>query len=146
MRKFRSLSLAAAALVAASLVSLPGSASAATRCSDTTPPSWFYNRLTNAANDDSSIPNSWGTSYDMARIACFESSYQVHAENGSYYGLGQMSKSLIASENVSWDHYWNGSADHHIGYYQLLAALRYCKERYGSPANAWSHEVNYGWW
>lgn len=146
MPKFRSLCLAAAAVVTASLVSVPGSAHADTRCSNTTPPSWFYTRLTNAANADPNIPNSWGTSYDMARIVCFESSYEVHAQNGSYYGLGQMSKTNIAAENVSWDHYWNGSADHTIAYYQLLAALRYCKDRYGSPANGWAHEVNYGWW
>jgi hypothetical protein len=124
----------------------PALKAAATRCSDTTPPSWFYTRLTNAAKADDSIPNSWGTSYDMARIVCFESSYEVHATNGSYYGLGQMSKTNIAAYNVTWDHYWNGSSSHVIAFYQLLAALRYCKDRYGSPAAGWAHEVNYNWW
>jgi len=119
---------------------------ATTRCSDTTPPSWFYTRLTNAARSDPNIPDGWGTSHDMARIVCFESSYQVHAENGSYYGLGQLSKANISAANVSWDHYWNGSASHVIAFYQLLAALRYCKQRYGTPADGWAHEVKHGWW
>jgi len=123
-----------------------GVASAATRCSDTTPPSWFYDIATNAAQSDSNIPDSWGTSYDLARIVCFESSYQTGAVNGSYYGLGQMSKANVLAANVTWDHYLNGSSTHHIAFYQLLAAMRYCKSRYGTPSAGWAHEVNYGWW
>jgi hypothetical protein len=121
-------------------------ANAATRCSDTTPPSWFYDIATNAAQSDSNIPDSWGTSINLARIVCFESSYQTGAVNGSYYGLGQMSKTNVLAANVTWDHYLNGSSAHHIAFYQLLAAMRYCKSRYGDPATGWAHEVNYGWW
>lgn len=119
---------------------------AATRCSDTVPPSWFYDIATNAAQADGSIPDSWGTDHNLARIVCFESSYQTGAVNGSYYGLGQMSKTNVVAYNVSWDNYLNGTAAHHIAYYQLLAALRYCKARYGSPAAGWAHEVSNNWW
>jgi hypothetical protein len=140
------LAIAATTLSTVSTAADAAVTPAATRCSSTTPPSWFYDIATNAAQDDSSIPDSWGTSLDLARIVCFESSYETHATNGSYYGLGQMSKTNIAAYNVSWDHYWNGSSAHHIAYYQLLAAMRYCKDRYGSPAAGWAHEVNYNWW
>ncbi len=138
--------LIAATTLSVTLIGGAGIANAATRCSDTTPPSWFYDIATNAAQSDSNIPDSWGTSYDLARIVCFESSYQTGAVNGSYYGLGQMSKTNVLAANVTWDHYLNGSSTHHIAFYQLLAAMRYCKSRYGSPAAGWSHEVNYGWW
>jgi hypothetical protein len=124
----------------------PSGASPNIRCASPAPPSWFYPRLRSAARSDASIPDTWGNSADMARIVCYESSYRVHASNGDHWGLGQMTSANIAYYNVSWDHYWNGSANHTIAFYQLLAALRYCKDRYGSPAAGWQHEINYGWW
>ena len=147
-------SLRLAAVVAMSTVAmstaaaLPAQAATpdAMRCSSTTPPSWFYPDLVAAEKADSSIPDSWGKSYDMARIACWESSYLPHASNGDHWGLGQLTKANIATYKVTWDHYWNGSSTHAARYYQIVAMLRYCKARYGTPAKGWAHEVADGWW
>lgn len=142
----RLLAVAAVSTAAAGL--LPATANAATpdamRCSSTTPPSWFYSDLVAAEKADRSIPDSWGKSYDMARIACWESSYEPHASNGDHWGLGQLTKSNISTYNVSWDHYWNGSSTHAARYYQIVAMLRYCKARYGTPEKGWAHEVSDG--
>jgi len=155
--------LAALALSAAALSLVPAAASAATPtatravitpdsisgCTNTTPPgSWFYSDVVAAEKSTTAIPDSWGKSHDIARIVCYESSYNPKAENpnGLYFGLGQMGKSQIADAGVSWSNYWNGTSVHAARYYQIVALLKYCKTRYGTPANAWAHEVADGWW
>ena len=57
-----------------------------------------------------------------------------------------MSKSAISATGVSWTDYWSGTSVHAARYYQILAMLKYCKSRYGTPAKAWAHEVSDGWW
>lgn len=46
----------------------------------------------------------------MMKILCNESSFDVSAVNGSYYGLGQMGRTQIADANVSHDPAYRWSA------------------------------------
>ncbi len=151
--------VAAAALSAAALGLVPATASATTAavvtpdsissCTNTTPPgSWFYSDVVAAEKSTTAIPDSWGKSHDIARIACYESSYNPKAvnPNGLYFGLGQLGKPQVAATGVSWTDYWNGTSVHAARYYQIVAMLKYCKTRYGSPSAAWAHEVADGWW
>ena len=82
----------------------------------------------------------------MARIVCRESDFRPTAQNGQFYGLAQMNQASVSGANVSWSSYVNGTSAHPATYYQLLAAPRYAKSRYGTPYAGWQHEVNYGWW
>lgn len=113
-------------------------------------PAVLWIRLKAATKMHHDIPERfWGNPgwrADIVKIACYESTFQYHAENGPYYGLFQMSSSLVASEGVQFRRYWNGY--HHIGalWYQCTAAERYIRSRYGNPATAWRHEMNYGWY
>jgi hypothetical protein len=93
------------------------------------------------------VPSSWGTSLNISRIVCRESDYNHTASNGQYYGLGQLNQADVAAyTGFSWDSYVNGSSAHPATWYQLLAALRYCKAVYGDTTSAWNSEVNRGWW
>ena len=83
---------------------------------------------------------------DVARIVCYESTYDVHARNATQFGWFQMTRSLISSEGVSWPEYWSGSSSHPPGWYQALAGELYIARRYVTPAAAWAHERNYGWY
>lgn len=113
-------------------------------------PAVLWVRLKSATKRHHDIPEHfWGNvgwRQDIVKIACFESTFHYHAENGPYFGLFQMSSALVSSEGVSFHKYWNGY--HHIGalWYQCTAAERYIRTRYGNPANAWRHEMNYGWY
>jgi hypothetical protein len=124
-----------------------GPSAAVIRCQNPAPPTWFYPRLQAAANTaGDGVPSSWGSSVNMARIVCWESSFNVNARNGDHYGLGQMLPANIAAARVSFRCYWEGGCDRPKGYHQCLAALRYANQRYGSPAAGWQHIVNHGWW
>jgi hypothetical protein len=83
---------------------------------------------------------------DIARIACYESTWEFHAENGSQFGWFQMSPPLMTTEGVSFNQYWAGSHAEAAGWYQCTAGERYIHARYGTPVAAWSHEENYGWY
>ena len=73
--------------------------------------------------------------------------YDLHTTSpGGQYGWYQMSKSLISSEHVTWDDYWDGSKTEGAGWYQCLAGERYIAHQYGTPAAAWQHEKQYGWY
>ncbi len=100
------------------------------------------------ATDQATLPADFWTTYrvDIAKIICYESSYNWHAENAGQYGWYQMNKSLIASEYVSFGEYWSGTKWHPAGWYQCVAGERYILHRYGTPAAAWAHERNYGWY
>ncbi len=128
------LAALAAGLIAVMPAS-PASAGTIAACTNPSPPSWFYTRLQEAANNtNDSVPSSWGTSLNMARIVCRESDFRPTASNGQYYGLAQMSQTSAGAEGVSWSSYVNGTSAHPATYYQLLAALRYALDRYGTPA------------
>lgn len=120
------------------------------RCDDTTPPSWFYPRLQAAADrPNDRVPSGWGDSYAMAKIVCWESSYDVNAYNPALptYGLGQMTRHNVTNNNVSFGCYWDHWCENRPRqYWQLLAALRYADQRYGSPAEGWRHIKSHGWW
>ncbi|NUS72733.1 MAG: hypothetical protein HOQ05_04930 [Corynebacteriales bacterium] len=117
-------------------------------CQDPSPPSWFNVRLKAAAETSGDgVPTSWGSSVDMARIACFESTFRTSAQNGQYFGLTQMNRTSVENASVSWHCYtvYEGCTKPR-GYHQLLAALRYADSRYGSPAKGWKHIRENNWW
>lgn len=121
------------------------------RCDNTTPPTWFYPHLQNAADvPGDGVPSSWGDSYNMAKIVCWESSYNQDAYNDTgelpVYGLAQLQRRNIDAANVSFNCYWYGGCNKDRRYHQLLAALRYANTRYGSPAGGWQHIKDHGWW
>jgi hypothetical protein len=121
------------------------------RCNDTgvrDTPSVIWTRIDQVSFASHGIPRSFYSTYrdDIAKIICYESTYNWHAENAGQYGWFQMSKSLISSEGVSFGEYWSGNRSHPAGWYQCLSGERYIRARYGTPAAAWSHEYNYGWY
>ena len=142
--------MAAAGLVTAGgLALVPATpANAAVPCENPSPPSWFYTRLQEAADyPDDAVPSSWGNSLNIARIVCAESSFNPDAENGQFYGLGQLNAASVAAySNFSWETYKHGTSANPASYYQLLAALRYCKGRYGDTTAAWEFRKAHNWW
>ncbi len=148
-----SLSVLALAPGAAGATERPHANSNWTLCNDTavkSAPRAVWWRIQGATEDNSDIPASFwsNTGYrgDIAKIICYESTYDFHAENASQYGWFQMSQSLIASEHVSWTGYWYGTKAHLAGWYQCLAGERYILHRYHNPLAAWEHERDYGWY
>ncbi|MEX0381480.1 LysM peptidoglycan-binding domain-containing protein [Leuconostoc sp. MS02] len=65
-----------------------------------------------------------------------ESSGNVNATNGQYYGIGQLSPQARAM-------YGGNSADYND---QLNAMKSYINARYGSAENAWAHSQANGWY
>lgn len=105
-------------------------------------------RMQGVSYDHTGVPTNFWTGYRdaIAKIVCYESSDQYHARNGGQYGWFQMNQPLINSEGVSWHEYWYGNRSHPAGWYQCLAGERYILNRYGTPAAAWTHERNFGWY
>ncbi len=116
-----------------------------------TAPSVFWSRV-HAATDvkNSGISSKFWSDVtyrdDIAKVVCYESSFEYHANGGGQYGWFQMSSSLISSENVTFDEYWHGTKTEGAGWYQCLAGERYITAAYGTPAGAWAHEEQYGWY
>jgi hypothetical protein len=69
-----------------------------------------------------------------------ESSWDVHAEN-LYSGAYGIPQAVPGSKMASAGRRWRSCART-----QILWGLRYIKERYGSPAAAWEHELATGWY
>lgn len=65
-----------------------------------------------------------------------ESGGNVHARNGQYYGIGQLSAQVRAV-------YGGNSADYND---QLNAMKAYIAARYGTAENAWAHSQATGWY
>lgn len=65
-----------------------------------------------------------------------ESGGNVHARNGQYYGIGQLSAQARAR-------YGGNSADYND---QLNAMKAYIAARYGTAENAWAHSQATGWY
>jgi len=65
-----------------------------------------------------------------------ESSGNVNATNGQYYGIGQLSPQARAT-------YGGNSTDYND---QLKAMKSYIAARYGTAENAWAHSNAYGWY
>ena len=146
------IALAAALLTAVVLAPTASAASGESiaSCTNTTPPSWFFGQLTTYTTTKAGVPSSWASGaygYDMARIACYESTYRLTAYNGSCcWGMYQFSMTSLAGTGVTWTCYWYGCSGLRAAVWQDIAALRYAKSRYGDPAKAWAHQVSYGWW
>lgn len=124
-----------------------------TACNDSavkSAPGVLWERIKEATESHRDLPATFwsniGYRGDIAKIVCYESSFDWHASNDGQYGWYQMSKSLISSEGVSWDEYWYGSKTAPAGWYQCVAGELYIKNRYGTPAAAWQHEKEYGWY
>jgi len=69
-----------------------------------------------------------------------ESSWNVHASNPytGAYGIPQATPGIkMSSAGPDWE---SSAAT------QIRWGMRYIKERYGSPRNAWDHEIAYGWY
>jgi hypothetical protein len=113
-------------------------------------PKIVWTRIKTATADHKDLPSSFygteATRNEIVKIMCYESTFQWHAEAAGQYGWFQMSQSLIGSEGVTFNDYWNGSSSDAAGYYQCVAGERYIHNRYGTPAVAWQHEYTYGWY
>jgi hypothetical protein len=113
-------------------------------------PAVIWERIQSATDMHSDIPSTYWSDVtyrdDIAKIICYESTFDYHAENGSQYGWFQMSAPLIVSRGVHFDEYWGGSTTEHAGWYQCTAGERYIHARYDNPATAWAHEEDYGWY
>lgn len=124
-----------------------------TYCNDTAvtsapKPVWW--RIEGATKDHADIPATFWTNVhyrgDLAKIICYESTYDWHAVGPGQYGWYQMTPGLVATEGVSFAEYWDGTSTHEAGWYQCTAGERYILSRYGTPAAAWAHERDYGWY
>jgi hypothetical protein len=69
-----------------------------------------------------------------------ESSWNVHASN-PYSGAYGIPQAVPGSKMASAGPNWQTSART-----QIRWGLDYIKGRYGSPRNAWDHEIAYGWY
>jgi hypothetical protein len=152
---FRPVMAAVAILGTLGMIVLPASPAAARSIQDCDngpgAPDWFYPHLQDAANNpNDEVPSSWGDDVAMAKIVCHESNFDQRARNdaGPYYGLGQLGRPAIDAARVSFTCYWDGGCAKDRRYHQLLAALRYARQRveYGSPQAAWDHMKQYGGW
>jgi hypothetical protein len=113
-------------------------------------PSVLWIRMQSATQMHSDIPSTFWSNVtyrdDTAKIVCYESTFEYHAQNAGQYGLFQMSSSLIVSEGVKFQQYWWGSSKQGATWFQCTAGERYIHARYGTPAAAWAHEESYGWY
>lgn len=84
----------------------------------------------------------WGTDQQSSLVSLWnrESGWRWNADNSSSgaYGIPQ---SLPASKMSAYGPDWQTN-----GETQVAWGLNYIYQVYGSPANAWAHEVNYGWY
>ena len=75
-------------------------------------------------------------SSELSSLIARESSGNVNATNGQYYGIGQLSPQARAQ-------YGGNSTDYND---QLNAMKSYISARYGSAENAWAHSQSNGWY
>ena len=77
---------------------------------------------------------------NLVKLWTRESSWRANAHNPSSgaHGIPQsLPASKMASEGA--DYYTNG-------YTQIRWGLKYIKNRYGNPSNAWAHSEQHGWY
>jgi hypothetical protein len=116
----------------------------------------FFVSLQNVAAYMPNIPDFWGQKDTaqgqcMSKIACQESSWEVHATNGNYRGMYQIDVDYFPMGAVTYDKYWNGGKDGHgddhvTMWWQSNAGFQYANARYGSPCAGWDHKLAHGWW
>lgn len=76
----------------------------------------------------------------LNRLWMRESSWNIYATN-PYSGAYGIPQAVPGSKMASAGRNWRSSART-----QIRWGLRYIRGRYGSPRNAWHHEVTYGWY
>ena len=76
----------------------------------------------------------------LNRLWMRESSWNIYATN-PYSGAYGIPQAVPGSKMSSAGPNWRTSART-----QIRWGLRYIRGRYGSPRNAWNHEVAYGWY
>lgn len=81
-------------------------------------------------------PAAGSTSTALDALINKESSGNVNASNGQYFGIGQLSPQARAQ-------YGGNSTDYND---QLNAMKSYINARYGSAENAWAHSQATGWY
>lgn len=81
-------------------------------------------------------PAAGSTSAALDALINKESSGNVNASNGQYFGIGQLSPQARAQ-------YGGNSTDYND---QLNAMKSYINARYGSAENAWAHSQATGWY
>jgi len=91
---------------------------------------------TTVAQTTSYNATSTDTSDALQALINRESSGNVNATNGQYYGIGQLSPQARAM-------YGGNSTDYND---QLNAMKSYISARYGSAENAWAHSQATGWY
>ncbi len=113
-------------------------------------PKVFWARINEATGAHHDLPASYWTDltyrYDIAKVVCYESTFDYHAEAPGQYGWFQMSEANIANGGVTLGEYWGGSKVAPPGWYQCTAGERYILSRYKTPVAAWAHEEIYGWY
>lgn len=113
-------------------------------------PSVLWARIESATDLHGDIPSTYWSNVtyrdDIAKIACYESTFAYHEVTDGSYGWFQLSPSLVTGEGVTFSEYWGGSARRAAGWYQCTAGERYIHARYGTPVAAWDHEETYGWY
>jgi hypothetical protein len=77
---------------------------------------------------------------DLNRLWTRESGWNIHASN-PYSGAYGIPQAVPGSKMASAGSHWRSSART-----QIRWGLRYIRDRYGSPRQAWSHEISAGWY
>jgi hypothetical protein len=85
------------------------------------------------------LPVSWASSPQLAEVLNKESGFSPTAQNptSTAYGLFQFLDSTWAGV---------GATKTSDPLQQCVAGLKYIQQRYGSPAGAWQHELDYNWY
>lgn len=78
---------------------------------------------------------------DLVKLWTRESSWNMHAENASSGAYGIPQADPDGGQGIA-----NSSAYRNNAMVQIQWGLKYIKNRYGSLANAWAHEVAAGWY
>ena len=118
-------------------------------------PSWFFGEVigVNNAGGLGGWNNDWDL-YSLDIIACQESGWNDHAQNGQYLGRWQLNMADIAAAGVSWNCYWNGCNGWNDGQWQDWAANNYIWNRYANngpragdaPVNALAFHNRNNWY
>ncbi len=87
----------------------------------------------------------------LGAIACRESTFDLGAENGTYYGLFQLSQSdwsgILTSCTPAKFIGTSGCDGFNEWQTQMVAALYYAQQHYGGNLEtAWGNEVNHNYW
>lgn len=78
---------------------------------------------------------------DLVKLWTRESSWNMHAENQSSGAYGIPQADPDGGQGIA-----NSASYRNNAMVQIQWGLKYIKDRYGSLANAWAHEVSDGWY